>query len=97
MRKTQIAYAAGIFDGEGHVYAPARRRSLYVDICNTDERLIDWLVENFGGAKIISLDKRANRQVLYRWRAYKEDATKFLALVEPYLIIKGEAARAARG
>ncbi len=65
LSETDIAYFAGIFDGEGTIYlqhridAPVSYRGgtrirgnytrLWIAIANTDIRLMKWLVSTFGG------------------------------------------------
>jgi hypothetical protein len=89
-RQQALAYAAGMFDGEGHIYLPAKRRSLCLDVSNTHEGVIDWFVENFGGKKLVCEDKRPNRQILYRWRAYNKTAREFLTVTKPYRMVRVE-------
>ena len=56
----QIAYLAGIVDGEGSIYignfscnpkTGTKNYQTNMEVTNTDENLINWLMENIGGRK----------------------------------------------
>jgi hypothetical protein len=55
----QLAYLAGIIDGEGSIYIGRFKRNdkrhidhyqTNITICNTERSLTDWLYETFGGS-----------------------------------------------
>lgn len=54
-RPTDIAYIAGLFDGEGCVSVrkwttkKAFQHTLYVSITNTDKKVLDWIQSQYGG------------------------------------------------
>lgn len=96
----QIAYLAGIIDGEGSIYignfsSNKKTGSLYyqtnMEVSNTDEALIDWLIENIGGRKNKYTQKQLpknSRRDVYRWIVSGELLTHLCHLLLPYLIIK---------
>ena len=96
----QIAYLAGIIDGEGSIYIGNFSKNkktnvpyyqTNVQVTNTDKPLIDWLYETFGGL----VSKRTTRQhasnsrkQAYIWTASGERVTHLCELILPYLIAK---------
>lgn len=96
--KTKWAYLAGIFDGEGCIHIATihpdkQDRIAYrldVNIVNTDKRLVDWIVENFGGT-IVNYKAPVNKnwKDYYHWhpRGLEHKEKIFLGML-PYLVIK---------
>ena len=97
---TDIAYLAGIIDGEGCIYIgnfsnnpktgePYHQTNMQVT--STDQPLIDWLVVTFGGlfskrtAKQHSIN---SRKQAYMWTASGERLTHLCELILPFLKIK---------
>ena len=91
---TELAYLAGIFDGEGHVsisatapvketYAPLY--ALQVGITNTDHDLIQHLLDEYGGFAGRTGIRDGHRLDAYRWRLAGPIAAKFLRMLHPYL------------
>lgn len=99
LSQLEIAYLAGIMDGEGCVSImkskPLSNTSspshiLRITIANTNKDLIDWLGVKMGGCT-----RRASRanypsawKDSWQWHIEGFKAMEFLCLVEPYLIIK---------
>ncbi len=94
-KKTDLAYAAGIIDGEGSICilvarpntkkrsrSPAWTGRVTVDM--TDSLIPDWLGTTFGG-RVLSV-KGTKRRV---WYVGRLDAVQFLRHVRPYLRQKG--------
>jgi hypothetical protein len=96
----QIAYLAGIVDGEGSIYignfssnpkTGTKHYQTNMEVTNTDENLIKWLLENFGGRsnKYTFKQTPANsRRPVFRWIASGELLTELCHLLLPYLVIK---------
>ena len=94
----ELAYIAGIFDGEGTVtissykasrYGGSQRRLLMVLLSSTDRSVVDYLRETFGGA--ITITKvHDNHKEIRRWTLSSRMAADFLYRVLPYLRIKRE-------
>jgi hypothetical protein len=98
----QLAYFAGIVDGEGCFYFGKVKQGKYgngtqwhckLAITSTDNRLTDWLNSLFGGTKEIRYrytSKKAFERPIYRWDASGEMLDYICPLLLPYLIIKKE-------
>ena len=89
------AYVAGIWDGEGTVsigrVASSQNysHSLMVQISNTNEDLINLLLERIGG-KAQRRERQENWRTCYAWQIYADNAEAFLRAVQPYVVIKKE-------
>lgn len=94
-----LAYLAGIIDGEGCISISKRfnkDRTAYKNfvikliITNTDLKLIEWLVKNFGFSSIRRMvsKKYPNSKVCYNCNIQSNYVIDLLKQVYPYLIIK---------
>ena len=92
----ELAYAAGILDGEGCVSLektngrPNKRGyriSLFAVVSNTNESLLQWLKDKFGG-QVRQYKRREDRKACWVWRICAQQAAGFLEAVRPYLIVK---------
>lgn len=100
MKKTDIAYIAGLFDGEGSIgiYLNQSRKTkegvktshyrLQCVVVLCDEFLIHLLQMHFGGEFYICKRKTTKERVAYRWAVTNQKALQFLLVVTPYLKIK---------
>lgn len=95
--KEDIIYAAGIFDGEGHISVSKATRKrkdgseypqhwLIIAISNTNLELMEWFIDKFGGS--YRKDREGSIRTCWCWRLSCLKALKFLDLVSPYLIVK---------
>jgi hypothetical protein len=81
---TELAYIAGLFDGEGHLGFQSDRYS--VEIANTNREVMDWLLR-LGGK--VRKSSREPHQDCYHWRVHAQlDVHALLEALRPYLIIK---------
>lgn len=81
----EIAYIAGLFDGEGCV-TRANGRPI-VQIGMTSEPVIAWLAEIGGTVRIEQ--PPGNRKPLHRWRILAaNEVEEFLRAIYPYLRVK---------
>lgn len=101
MKKTDLAYIAGLFDGEGSIgiYLNQSKKTkegiklshyrLQCAVMLTDEFLIHLLQMHFGGEFYIYTrrDKPIWR-IVYRWSVNSKKALDFLETIIPYLKIK---------
>lgn len=95
IQATDWAYAAGFFEGEGHICIrkPKQdRRSpsyrLEVEISNTDPIPIQWLQETFGGTTRV-VEKGGRNRPLHHWKLIQAgNLTAFLGGIFPYLKFK---------
>lgn len=93
MNKDDIAYAAGLFDAEGHVSITKSKRKhcisphyeLSINLTSTNWPILNWFKNNFGGC--ISRDKR-KRKPCFQWTTSTNVAANFLQKIIPDLQIK---------
>ena len=95
MKKTDLAYTAGIIDGEGSIGIAKQKRKtckrgysfiLYVQVNSSDEWLCQWLKFAFGGSISHSINNAGNP--MWHWIIGNRQALAFLRLVTPYLNLK---------
>lgn len=88
----QIAYLAGIVDGEGsfvlHYHARRSKYSSQLQIGNTDLRLLQWIVSNFGGSVYPEHRESPRHKPIWRWISHSESLTDLIESILPYLIVK---------
>jgi len=95
---TEIAYLAGIIDGEGCIYDGTNNKSnnsWRLTINTTDLSLFHWLESKLGKGCSYRERRRdkSNRRQLYTFQAVAiNDVLEILEYVSPYLIIKKEKA-----
>ncbi len=93
IEQLDLAYAAGIFDGEGTVTILRVQNernpthSLHAFVTNTDRPLLEWLRETYGGAIYAQRQQGQNRPC-WQWKLTSRGAADFLALLLPYLRVK---------
>jgi hypothetical protein len=94
MTEYELAYLAGIVDGEGCItfqqltngnIAPG----LYIG--NTNFALMQWLLDHCGG-HVSPMKVRGNRKPGYMWYARRSEIPKVLRLILPYMVLKREQA-----
>lgn len=98
----QIAYLAGIIDGEGCFFLGYVKQGKYgsgfqwhsmLKVTSCDEELIIWLENTFGGSKDSRYrwtSKQKFTRPVYNWQATGAMLDYLLPIVEPYLIIKAK-------
>ncbi len=104
MKKTDLAYVAGIVDGEGCIgiqsfkskgHRGGLRYEMYVAVSNTNEWLIQWLKFSFGGSFCLLSRSGLNNKDCWSWRIQTRQAANFLRLIQPYLRLKAPQAELA--
>ena len=92
MKRTDLAYVAGIIDGEGYIGLTRQGKSrsirLTVSVDNTNEWLIQWLHFAFGGSIYLRHRRKENWKPQWSWIITCLRASDFLKLVYPFLRIK---------
>lgn len=96
-----LAYAAGLFDGEGCIYLQRKKTYFYltINLSSTSLILLQWWTEKFKGIGTIynvTTPSRSPRwRPSYRWFAHTRQAAQVLQLIEPFLIQKQQEAKVA--
>ena len=90
-----LAYAAGLFDGEGYVdiYKATLSKAsknislmLRVVITQKDGVIMNWLEDNFGG--YVQKSVRPDNNWVYHWDIRSKAAETFIQGIMPYVKIK---------
>lgn len=96
MTDTELAYAAGLFDGEGCVGIEEHHGfTVLAQIAMTTPKPLLWMQSKFGGqfrkhnAKHLA---ETNRKDQWYWRIVTKQARKFLADIRPWLQVKDQQA-----
>ena len=93
MKRTDLAYVAGIIDGEGCITITKDKRPTYpgfqlrIQVNMANEWLPAWLRFSFGGS-LREIVVKENQQRQWAWIIQSNSAMQFLKLVLPYLKIK---------
>lgn len=106
--KTKWSYLAALVDGEGCIAiwrTQARHKdyaangktygsfNLRIQVYNTSEVLMKWLIANFGGSYNTRTNVGVAHKISFNWRPKGENNTKKMLLgILPYLVIKREQA-----
>lgn len=85
VKETDIAYAAGFFDGEGCI-SIGKNGSVDARIVNTSKKALLYLQSLFGGS-ITDRTQKANK-TQYAYSFYGDEAIEFLKVLKPFLIEK---------
>lgn len=92
MKKTDLNYIAGLFDGEGSIVITKRKESgkirIQTSITNTDIDVLNFVKEIIKlGVIGKNIDTRANFPV-HRWITSDGHSYMFLKIILPYIKIK---------
>lgn len=91
---TDLAYIAGIIDGEGTIML-AKGKWWHVKVGMTDRGIIEWLA-SFGGTFTETIRLAENRKDVYTWVvARNRDVVILLEALLPYLRVKRKLAEQA--
>lgn len=97
--KAKYSYLAGIIDGEGCLTIGAGKKGNVTNynpvivVTSTNEKLIKWLLHNFGGNYYKAGRIVPNCKQAYIWRFLKKaEIERLLLAILPYLIIKRDQA-----
>ena len=96
MKKTDLAYIAGIIDGEGSIIAQRstskkgqlKRYNIIVVVNMTDTSAIELIRALFGGRFYKYLPRRSERKAITRWQVSGQEAEVILRAIKPYLLVK---------
>ena len=88
----ELAYAAGLFDGEGSISLVRqnnnRSHSPQVAVASADYEVVLWFQKRFGGSIVTKQPRKPNHSVSYDWRLTDRRALSFLKLIRPFLVIE---------
>ena len=88
----EVAYFAGLFDGEGHVgiwcHTQGRQYYLQAEITNTHQGIIEQLQNKFAGYIYSMKRYSSNHRPTWGWRLQSRSAFNFLKIIYPYSRIK---------
>lgn len=88
----ELAYAAGLFDGESSISLVRQRNkrshSPQVAVASVDYEVVRWFQKRFGGSIVTKQPRKSNHSVSYDWRLTDRRALNFLKLIRPYLVIE---------
>ena len=90
--ETDLAWAAGIIDGEGCITITRAGGQLRVMVANTDLRMLHKLRELFGGNISRKKTYRAHYKPQWFWQLCAKDAAGALNAMLPYLVTKADQA-----
>ncbi len=102
LRETNVAYLAGLFDGEGSVYYKQTKQVRHnrkgkpthniwvirMEIAMTDESIIRWVHDFTGCGSSGERKVRKGRKRQWRWRCSHRDAYYVARLIWPYVHVK---------
>ena len=97
MKKLDLAYIAGLFDGEGSltIFSFLRNgrkfHTLSISIANQDKQVISWVRDLFGGSVhdcMSAASKKGTGNPCWMWTTGSQVAKRFLLAVGPYTKIK---------
>ena len=90
---TDLAYIAGLLDGEGYITISRHQRDqIKVGITNTHEPVIRWL-GSFGGTVVLKGANKFGKLPCFEWRLQgRKEVYIFLSVVSPYMRIKQQKA-----
>ena len=104
MNQNDIAYMAGLFDGEGHVEYKKRlvkqkkgknraykTWSIRCEMSMTDREVMEWFHETIGFGTLNKREAKKSwtgKKPQWRWRCSYRDALEFAKLLWPYAQVK---------
>ncbi|MEV6600574.1 hypothetical protein AB0M36_27555 [Actinoplanes sp. NPDC051346] len=96
---TELAYIAGLIDGEGCLLIYRKRDPrgglhfrCILRVSNTSQRVIEWLQLRLGGGAQAGQPPQPNHLRVFHWRCEGPRMAALLVAVRPFLVIKPELA-----
>jgi hypothetical protein len=88
----KLSYLAGLVDGEAHVgfssCGTGKGKRFVIEISNTSEPMIDWLIENYGGQKQFRPRQKEHWSDQWRWRITGGKALLLYEQLQPMLLVR---------
>ena len=100
LREIELAYIAGLFDGEGSIGSSPSRKApmnyrVYISIGMCDRAPIDFAASVLGGKVVQCKRMTLSGKPVYTWKLWCQKAADVLEQLMPYLLIKRERAEKA--
>ena len=101
VEEKDIAYTAGIIDGEGSIWPQKIHcgsrggNAITVSVGMTSETIPQWLSETWGGTYYFYKSKKPHCKDKWTWFLSSDRAVYFLQIILPYLKLKQKQARIA--
>lgn len=89
--ETNMAYAAGILDGDGSFSIMKSHSKYYpcIQLSNAFEGMSEWLHKEFGGSLRIKKPQQPHHKILYVWSVRGLDGCKnLIEKIKPYIVLK---------
>lgn len=92
--EADLAYTAGIIDGEGYIGIRNTPKRCYIDVVvvSTDPRLPLWLQEHWLGNLSKQRMMQPGQRPAFRWNVHSRQALAVLKAIRPFMVLKGERA-----
>jgi hypothetical protein len=90
IRRTDLAYLAGFFDGEGSLSLSLNESGgiRFTVACSQNTRtVLDLYVRHFGGS-VYGYTPKGRRSEMFSWRVNAQKAYDFLVQVRSFLLVK---------
>lgn len=87
MGKTDLAYLAGFFDGEGSIVID-KNYALRASVVNTNKWILELFRFYFGGSISVAKPSEKSPHVCYQWHTHADNTLEFLKIITPYLKLK---------
>jgi len=88
MKKTDLAYMAGLFDAEGTITISDSPWSIIASLALTNQSIPYWFKFNFGGSVYHYRPSNEKHSESWHWRVSSQKTLTFINSVYPYLILK---------
>lgn len=101
MSETELAWAAGLFEGEGTVRinkpSPRNWGTLCVSVTNTDVQVLEWFQARWPGHMKPVRGLRPDQKDAWTWVIAARKAATFLEEIRPYIVRDAVRARIEHG
>jgi len=97
MIEVEVAYLAGLVDGEGcfSIWRRNGTTGIELRVSSSDPRVMEWLRARFGGAADRHTPQSSKHKWMWVWRPRVKELDALLPRLIPYLIIKRDQAEIA--
>lgn len=97
-----LAYAAGLIDGEGTITLTIRKsktgnkeyRYPVISVSSTTIELLDFMKMHYGGSIVMHKTYKAHHKEAHQWRLRGKSAVEFCGMIHPFLKERSKKQRA---